>query len=82
MQSTGKTYDFSDSISRIDEILNSSDNNYKESDDIPSRDQLTFTNGFYVNCTAIFIDMCDSSSLPNKHTRPVVAKYTDASFLN
>lgn len=74
MQSTGKTYDFSDSLSRIDEILNSSDNNYKESDDIPSRDKLTFTNGFYVNCTAIFIDMCDSSSLPDKHTRPVVAK--------
>lgn len=74
MQATGKTYNFSDSLSRIDEILNSSDNNYEERKDIPSRSQLTFTNGFYVDCTAIFIDMCDSSSLPNKHTRPVVAK--------
>lgn len=74
MQATGKTYNFSDSLSRIDEILNSSDNNYEERNDIPPRSQLTFTNGFYVDCTAIFIDMCDSSSLPNKHTRPVIAK--------
>ena len=48
MQATGKTYNFSDSLSRIDEILNSSDNNYEERKDIPSRSQLTFTNGFYV----------------------------------
>ena len=48
MQATGKTYNFSDSLSRIDEILNSSHNNYEERKDIPSRSQLTFTNGFYV----------------------------------
>lgn len=74
MKSTGKAYDFNDSINRIEEILNSSDFNYEEKTEIPSRDTLTFNNGFYVYCTAIFIDMCDSSSLPNKHTKPVLAK--------
>lgn len=74
MESNYKSYDFDKSIERIDEILNSSDNNYEEKDTIPSRNNLTFTNGYYVNCTAIFVDICDSSDLPNQHRRPVLAK--------
>lgn len=74
MESNHISYDFVKSRSRIDEILNASDNSYGELDSIPSRDKLTYTNGFYVNCTALFIDICDSSSLPEIHRRPTLAK--------
>jgi class 3 adenylate cyclase len=68
------SFDFSKSLTRIDEILNASDLNYEEINSIPSRDKLTFTNGFYVNCTALFIDVRDSSTLPDKYKRPVLAR--------
>jgi class 3 adenylate cyclase len=35
---------------------------------------LTFTNGFYAYCSALFIDIRDSSLLPDKYTRPRLAK--------
>ena len=35
---------------------------------------VTFTNGFYVDCTALFVDICDSSKLPDYQNRPVLAK--------
>lgn len=74
MESTNINYDFETSLSRIDEILNSSDSNYIEKKTVPSRSELTFTNGFYVNCTALFVDICDSSKLPEVQNRPVLAK--------
>lgn len=74
MEATHKSFNFENSLSRIEEILDSSDNNYEDKNDIPTRSSLTYTNGFYVNCTAIFVDICDSSDLPNEHTRPVQAK--------
>lgn len=43
MQANYKAYDFEKSRDRIDEILNSSDNNYEDKKEIPSRDNLTFT---------------------------------------
>ena len=43
-------------------------------DEIPSRDKLTYKNGFYVNCSALFIDIRGSSKLPERHTRPVLGK--------
>lgn len=67
-------YNFDKSLSRIDEILNASDQSYVEKSSIPQRDSLTYTNGFYVNCTAVFVDICGSSELPNVHRRPVLAK--------
>lgn len=67
-------YDFDKSLQRIDEILNASSDSYQERQSIPSRSQLTYTNGFYVNCTAIFVDICDSSNLTNEHRRPVLGK--------
>ena len=40
-------YNFKRSLERIDEILDSSDNDYEEKGTtIPSRNNLTFTNGF------------------------------------
>jgi class 3 adenylate cyclase len=63
-----------ESADRIDEILAAADDSYKEVKSIPSRDELTFTNGFYANCTAIFVDIRDSSKLPDKYKRPTLAK--------
>lgn len=74
MQASFSSYKSADSISRIDEILNSSDYNYVEKDSVPSRDQLTFTNGFYVNCSAMFVDMRGSKELSEKYKRSTLAR--------
>ena len=74
MEATNKTYDFPASLVRIDEILNADNKQYEEKDSIPARSCLTFTNGFYVNCTALFVDICDSSKLTDYQNRPVLAK--------
>jgi class 3 adenylate cyclase len=67
-------YNFSNSLDRIDEILNSSDYNYEEKKGIPSESSLTFKNGFYVDITVVFVDIRGSKELANSHTRPVLAK--------
>lgn len=74
MKATHKVYDHTASSSRIDQIIAASENSFEELDSIPSRERLTFTNGFYVNCTAVFMDLRNSSELPSKHTRPKLAK--------
>lgn len=74
MQATNSTYNHIDSVERIDEILNSSDNNYEEKKSIPNRESLTFTNGHYVSASALCVDIRDSSSLSEKYTRPKQAK--------
>lgn len=74
MEATNIKYDFDSSLKRIDEILDAENKSFDEKDNIPSRETLTYTNGFYINCTAIFVDICDSSSLTNKHNRPTLAK--------
>jgi len=55
-------------------ILDAPDGAYEERDSIPSAEALTFENGFYVKCAALFIDIRESSSLPDRHTRPVLGK--------
>ncbi|MGM3304608.1 hypothetical protein ACSQ6I_01225 [Anabaena sp. WFMT] len=74
MESNHINYNFDKSRERIDAILDTSDVLYEEVNEIPSRDRLTFTNGFYVKCTALFVDIRDSSSLPEKYRRPRLAK--------
>lgn len=74
MEAKYSSYDFKKSLERIDEILNSSDASYSEHKGIPSRDSLTFNNGYYVDVTVLFIDMRGSKELSKKHTRPVLAK--------
>ncbi len=74
MKSAYKSYTFTDGISRIDEILDTSDNAYEEVNQIPSEDRLTYSNGFYVNCSALFVDIRGSSNLPHKYRRPTLAK--------
>lgn len=67
-------YDFEKSRERIDEILQGADALYTEKKSIPSRDDLTFTNGFNVWCSALFVDIRKSKELNKKHTNPVLAK--------
>lgn len=75
MEATHKpNYDFTKALARIDEILNADNSNFEDKDTIPSRYELTFSNGFYVYCTALFVDIRDSSSMTNEHRRPVLAK--------
>lgn len=74
MESNHIAYNYMSSFRRIDEILALPAGNYEEVDNLPDRDKLTFTNGYYANCTAVFVDIRDSSSLPGKYTRPVLAK--------
>jgi class 3 adenylate cyclase len=73
MKSNYKAYNFEKSLERIDAILNSS-NFYENNNKFPNRDDLTFTNGYYVNVTSLFIDLRDSSKLPEKHKTNVLAK--------
>jgi class 3 adenylate cyclase len=74
MQATNKYYSFTDSIDRIDEILTTSDAGFEELNSIPSRDKLTHANGFYVNCSCVFIDIRNSSGLTEKLLRPTLAR--------
>lgn len=78
MESKKKTtykYKVEDSASRMDDILNASNDDYIANEDsIPSRDKLTYKNGYYVNVTALFIDIVDSSKLTDGHKRPTLAK--------
>lgn len=74
MEAVFRSYDFLKSIDRITDILDQSDINYEEVKELPSRDKLTFTNGYYAYCSALFIDIRDSSSLPTKYKRPKLAR--------
>lgn len=74
MKANYSFYDFNKSIERINEILNSSDYNYEDHKGIPSRENLSFTNGYYVDVTVLFVDMRGSKNLSDKHSRPVLAK--------
>ena len=69
------TYKIEDSASRMDDILDANDNDYEDNGNtIPARDKLTYKNGYYVDVTAIFIDIVDSSKLTDGHRRPTLAK--------
>jgi len=74
MEATYSAYDYTNSLTRIDELLAGSDASYIDSNGIPGRDSLTFNNGYYVDVTVLFIDMRSSKALAEKHTRPVLAK--------
>lgn len=74
MEAKYSYYNYKKSIERIDETLDTSDAAYEEKKSIPSRDNLTFNNGFYVSCSAMFIDIRGSKALNEKHKRAVLAK--------
>jgi class 3 adenylate cyclase len=74
MESNHKYYSIDESVSRLDEILESSDTSFEELNSIPSRDRLSYKNGFYVNCSCIYMDIRQSSKLTDKYKRPTLAK--------
>jgi class 3 adenylate cyclase len=74
MDGNYKPYDYLKSSERIREILNQPAGAFQEVDGLPDRDKLTFTNGFYGTCSALFIDIRGSSALTQKHKRPALAK--------
>lgn len=75
MEVTNKIlYDVEKSAERIDNILNESNSNFSDKDNIPQRASLTYTNGFYVNVSALFIDIVGSSDMTEDSKRPTLAK--------
>ncbi len=74
MDSNYKPYSYVDSQGRIRAILSQADIEYEEVDALPDRDWLTYTNGFYANCAALFVDIRGSSNLPAKYRRPTLAR--------
>ena len=74
MEATYSPYDYTTSLTRIDETLKRADASYAESVGVPARTSLTYDNGYYVDVTVLFVDMRGSKSLEEIHARPVLAK--------
>lgn len=74
MRVTTKIFSESDSKQRLDNILNESDSSFPEQNEIPDPTILTYRNGYYVNCSSIFVDIRGSKSLTDKYKRPTLAK--------
>lgn len=75
MESKNKiSYNVNKSSDRMDEILDANNSNYSDKDYIPTRSSLTYNNGYYVNVTALFIDIVGSSDMTDEHLRPTLAK--------
>lgn len=74
MDSNHRAYDHVASMARLDAYLGSATGPYEERDSLPDRDDLTYGNGFYANCTALFVDLRGSSQLPDKYKRPTLAR--------
>jgi class 3 adenylate cyclase len=70
-----RPYDHLAGVARIDGYFAQSLNDFKEVDELPDREALTYANGFYAQyCTAMFVDIRDSSKLPNVYKRPALAR--------
>lgn len=67
-------YDINNSTARMDDILNAGNDNYSDATSIPLRSSLTYTNGYYVYVTALFVDIVGSSDMTDEHKRPTLAK--------
>ena len=55
-------------------ILGLTDEAFVKTEQIPSPGRLTYENGFYVECAALFVDIRGSSALPQKHTQAVLGR--------
>jgi hypothetical protein len=70
---TNKTYDFTASFERLQDILDSAET-FESVNTVPNSDKLSYSNGYYFKCYAIFIDIRDSSTLPAKYQKRTLAK--------
>lgn len=66
-------FNIEESYERLEEIIDSS-STFDELQEIPNSDKLTYSNGFYFNCYSIFIDIRDSSKLPKRYQKRILAK--------
>lgn len=74
MESNFRDYNYLDSINRMDEIIASEDKSYEELNTIPSRDKLTFSNGFWVYTSVIYVDIRESSTLVKNNSYKQMAR--------
>ena len=74
METSFMKYDVDKSVDRIKNILKAKNSDFQEESAIPSRSKLTFTNGFYVDVAALFMDIRQSSKLTDKHNSPKLAR--------
>lgn len=74
MDGNYKQYSYTNSSDRIKNILDQPTSAFEEVDALPNREKLTYSNGFYGWCSAIYIDIRESSKLTEKHKRPTLAK--------
>lgn len=74
MECNYQKYNVEASKKRINDILGSSGNYSNEVDSIPSRNSLNYSNGYYVDVSALFIDIRQSSDLTDVHKRSTLAK--------
>lgn len=68
MDAKPRAYRVEDSDARITDILDGGAS-FEDADRIPGSSALTYQNGFYVECTAIFIDIRGSSKLGEKYAQ-------------
>ena len=74
METNSKKYNFKESFKRIDDILFEPDKSFEESKSVPSRNNLTYKNGFYVDCSAIAVTLGGAANLQSKFTMPMLTK--------
>lgn len=67
MKTDHAEYNVKDSVNRITQIITSQDSDYEERDRIPSRNELTYINGFYVKCSVLCATIRGSPELINFH---------------
>ena len=74
METKQKRYNFVESFQRIDDILDEPDKSFEESKSIPSRNNLTYKNGFYVDCSVIAVTLGGPIEEPDKFSVAVLTK--------
>jgi hypothetical protein len=74
METKQKKYNFVESFQRIDDILDEPDKSFEESKSIPSRNNLTYKNGFYVDCSVFAVTLGGPIEDPGKFSTPVLTK--------
>lgn len=68
------SYDIEKSAERIESILSAGNDSFSDREQVPSRNELDYTNGYYVHVAALFIDIIGSSRLTDEHTPETLAK--------
>jgi class 3 adenylate cyclase len=74
MKSDHVEYNFRDGLDRINQVISAKDSAYVELDRIPRRSDLTYTNGFYVKCSALFVNIRGSPKIADFRMDRMVAK--------